>query len=155
MNLIENTQVVEAIHPQTGASARTGDAISMQKAGHVTVLVNINQTTADTSAITIEQGTDVAFGTNKALATEVPIYLVADCLTSDVWVRQTDAVAFTTSTAAKPKMVAFEIDAEDLDVAGGYDCLRVKVGASAAGNLVAAQYIAGKLRFGPTSLISD
>lgn len=155
MNLIENTQVVEAIHPQTGASARTGDLISMRKAGHVTVLVNINQTTADTSAITIEQATDVAGGTYKALATEVPVFLVADSLTSDLWVRQDDAVAYTTTAAAKPKLVAFEIDAEDLDVANGYTAIRVKIGASAAGNLVAAQYIAGKLRFGPTSLITD
>lgn len=155
MNLIENAQVVEAIHPQTAGNAITGDCISMKKAGHVTVLVHITQANAATSEITLEQATSVSAGDAKAMAKDVPIFLVADCATSDLWVRQTDAVAYTTSATLKHKLVAFEVDAEDLDVANGFDCLRVKVGASNVANLVAAQYVCGKLRYGPASVIAD
>lgn len=152
-NLVENAQIVEAVHPQGGGSAITGDYISMKKVGHVTVLCNINQTTADTIAITIEQATAVAGTGSTAITKAVPIFLVADAATTDVWVAQTAAVSYTTTAATKAKMVAFEIDAEDLDA--GYDCLTVKFGASDSANIVAAQYICGMLRYGPSSVIAD
>lgn len=154
-NLVERYQIVEAITPQTNGSALTGDYITMKEANHVTVLVHINQANAATCAITIEQATAVAGTSSKALANAVPLYVVEDCATSDVWEQQTSAVAYTTDTALKHKLVAFEIDAEDLDVANGFDCITVKVGASNAANIVAAQYIAGKLRYGKKSLIAD
>lgn len=153
-NLIENTQIVEAIAPQAGA-AITGDYISMKKANHVTVLVHINQANAAPVAITIEQATAVAGTGSKALANAVPIFLVADAATSDVWVRQTDDVAFTTSADTKHKIVAFEIDAEDLDVANGFDCITVKTAASNAANITSALYVVGGLRYGPKSVIAD
>jgi hypothetical protein len=154
MNLVENFQIVEAITPQAGG-AITGDYISLKKCGHVTVLVSINQAAVDTVAITIEQATNVSAGGSKPIAIEVPIWLVADCATSDLWVRQTDAVAYTTSATQKHKLVAFEIDAEDLDRAGGFDCITVKTAASHATNITAAFYICGKLRYGNKSLIAD
>ena len=42
MNLIEKVKIVEAIAPQAGA-AITGDYVSLKKAGHVTVVVDIAQ----------------------------------------------------------------------------------------------------------------
>lgn len=153
-NLIENVQIVEAIAPQAGA-AITGDYISLKKAGHVTVLVHVAQANAAPVAITIEQATVVAGTDSKPLAKDVPIYLVADAGTSDLWVRQTDGVAFTTSATLKHKMVAFEIDAEDLDVAGGFDCITVKTAASDATNITSALYVVSGLRYGPGSVIAD
>lgn len=152
MNLVENFQIVEAIAPQAGG-AITGDYISLKNVNHVTVLVHITQATADQVAITLEQATAVAGTGSKAIAKVVPIYLVADAATSDLFVAQTPAVAYTTTTAAKHKLVAFEVRAEDLDE--GFDCLTVKTAASHATNLTSAVYIAGGLRFGNKSLIAD
>lgn len=154
MNLIENAQIVEAIAPQAGA-AITGDYISLKNASHVTVLVHVAQANAAPVAITIEQATAVAGTGSKALATDVPIFLVADAATSDVWVRQPDGVAYTTTAALKHKLVAFEIDAEDLDVANGFDCITVKTAASDAANITSALYVVGGLRYGPKSVIAD
>ena len=154
MNLIEKTQIVEAIAPQAGA-AITGDYISLKNAGHVTVLVHVTQATADPVAITIEQATAVGGTGSKAITNAVPIYLVADAATSDVWVRQTDAVAYTTSATTKHKLVAFEIDAVSLDVAGGFDCITVKTAASHATNLTSAVYVLSDLRYGPGTAIAD
>ncbi|NLW80516.1 MAG: hypothetical protein GXY42_02425 [Desulfovibrionales bacterium] len=147
MNLIEKVKIVEAIAPQAGA-AITGDYVSLKKAGHVTVVVDIAQGYADPVAITIEQATKVDGTGSKPLAVDVPIYLVADAATSDAWVRQTDDVEFTTSATLKHKLVAFEIDASALDVAGGFDCVTVKTAASNALNLTQAYYVLSDLRYG-------
>ena len=119
------------------------------------MLVHINQAAVDVVAITIEQATKVDGTGTKAIAKTVPIYLVADAATSDVWVRQTDAVAFTTSAAQKEKLVAFEISAEDLDVAGGFDCVCVKTAASHATNITSAAYVLSDLRYGTGTAIVD
>ena len=155
MNLIENVQIVEALQPQANTGALVGDYISMKKAEHVTVLVHLLQGHATPPAITLEQATAVAGTGSKALAVDVPIFLVADCASSDLWVRQTDGVAFTPSAALKHNLIAFEVPAEALDMAGGFDCLCVKIAASDVANLVSATYIASKLRYGPASLIVD
>lgn len=147
MNLIEKAKIVEAITPQAGA-AITGDYVSLKNAGHVTVLVHIAQGHADPVAITIEQATAVAGTGSKPITNAVPIYLVADAATSDSWVAQTAAVAYTTSAALKHKLVAFEIDASSLDVAGGFDCITVKTAASNALNVTSALYVLSDLRYG-------
>ncbi len=90
---------------------------------------------------------------SEALAVDVPIYLVADAATSDEWVRQTDDVEFTTSAATKHKLVAFEINGSDLDVANGFDCICVKTAASHADNVTQASYILSALRYGVGSSV--
>lgn len=155
MNIIENTHIVEALHPQVNTGALVGDYVSMKGVEHITVLVHLLQGHATPPAITLEQATAVAGTGTKALAVDVPIFLVADCAASDVWVRQTDGVAFTTSAALKHKLVAFEVPAEALDVAGGFDCLCVKIAASDAANVVSALYIASRQRYGNASIIVD
>ncbi len=50
--------------------------------------------------------------------------------------------AFTTSAATTAKKVEFIIDPAALDVAGGFDCIRVSTGASAAGNITSAFIVA-------------
>lgn len=147
MNISEHVKIVEAIAPQVGA-AITGDYISLKKAGHVTVLVHVAQGHADPVAISIEQATAVAGTGSKPLANAVPIYLVADAATSDAWVRQDDDVDYTTSATLKHKLVAFEIDAASLDVAGGFDCVCVKTAASNALNVTSAVYLLSDLRYG-------
>lgn len=147
MNTSENIKIIAAIAPQAGA-AITGDYISLKKAGHVAVLVDINQGNAAPVAITIEQATKVDGTGSKPLAVDVPIYLVADAATSDEWVRLADDVAYTTTAATKHKLVAFEIDASALDLAGGFDCITVKTAASHADNVTQASYILSALRYG-------
>lgn len=152
MNISERIKIVAAITPQAGA-AITGDYVSLKNAGHITVVVDINQANAATVAITIEQATKVDGTGSKPITNAVPIYLVADAATSDEWVAQTPAVSFETSAATKHKLVAFEIDACTLDVAGGFDCVTVKTAASHADNVTSAQYILSDLRYGVGSSV--
>jgi len=138
--LPENYKIVEAITPQAGA-AITGDYVSMKNAHRAFVLAHINQAAANTVAITIEQAQAVANTGSKAITVAVPIWADEDCAASDTLVRQTDAVAFTTSAAQKHKLVIFQIDAATLNDANGFDCITVKTGASSASNITSAMYV--------------
>lgn len=155
MNLTENTHPVSAFKPQAGGSAITGDYVSLKNCNHVTVLVHVNQANAAPVALSVEQATAVAGTGSKPITEAVPIYLVADAATSDLWVRQADAVNFSTGAATKEKLVAFEIDVATLDVNNGFDCLCIKAGASDATNILSAVYIMSGERYQGKSAIAD
>jgi hypothetical protein len=137
INLPEGLKPIEAITPQAGA-AITGYYISLKNAVRVYVVVHINQAAANTVGITLEQATSIAAGATTPITVSVPIWANEDCVASDRLVEQTAAVGFTTSAAQKHKMVVFEVDPATL--APTFDCLTVKTGASAAGNITSAMY---------------
>lgn len=155
MNISENTHIVSAFGPQAGGSAIVGDYISLKNASHVTVLAHVNQGNAATVALTLEQAKAVAGTGSKAITEAVPVYLVADASTSDLWVRQADAVSFTTDETTKEKLVVFEVDVDTLDTNGGFDCLCLKAGASNAANIISATYIVTGERYHGSSVIVD
>jgi len=150
----EKDKPVEAITPQAGG-AITGAYVSLRDAEMCFVLVHVNQEGADPVAITIEQATDVAGTGSKVITNTVPIWADQDCVASDALVRQVDAVAFTTSSALKQKLVVYQIDPARLDVNNGFDCITVKTAASDVTNITAAQYILGDLRYGGSTAPSD
>jgi len=137
--LPEVTKIVEAIAPQAGG-AITGDYVSLKNVHRAFVVVHITQGNAATVAITIEQASAVAPTGSKAITVAVPIWANEDCVTSDVLVRQTDAISFTTSAAVKHKIVIFQIDPSTFDLANGFDCLTVITAASDVANITAAMY---------------
>ena len=156
-NLAENAKLVEAITPQAGG-AITGDYVSLKYARMAFIVVHVNQAAANTMAITVEQATNVAAGSSKAITNAVPIWAKEDCATSDELVRQSDGVAFTTSAATKHKLIVFQVDPGSLDKANGFDCLTVKTGASNAANITSAFYVLSDYRYqgdAPPSAIVD
>lgn len=155
MNIVENAHIVSAFKPQAGGSAVDGDYICLKGATHVTVLAHVNQGNAATVALTLEQAKAVAGTGSKAITEAVPVYLVADASVSDVWVRQEDAVSFTTDETLKEKLVVFEVDVDTLDTNGGFDCLCLKAGASNAANIISATYIVTGERYHGSSVIVD
>jgi len=154
--LPSSAKIVEAITPQAGA-AITGDYVSLKNAHEAYVIVHINQAAANTVAITIEQASDVGGTGHIAITNVIPIWANEDCATTDTQVRQTDAVAFTTSAAQTHKVIVFKIDPSSLSLAAG-DCITVITGASAAGNITSALYVLVPLRYSqatPPSAILD
>lgn len=156
--LPECCKIVEALTPAADAGGRTGDHVSLKNCRVAYVVVSMDQGNAATVALTIEQASAVAGTGTKAITAVVPIWANEDCAATDTLVRQTDAVAFTTSAAVKHKQVIFQIDPSYLDIEGGFDCITVKTGASNAANITAAQYFLCDLRFAqatPPSAIVD
>ncbi|MBR4401032.1 MAG: hypothetical protein IKT09_04990 [Synergistes sp.] len=147
-SLAEETRIVEAIAPCTGAAAAAGDYINMKYAPRIAIVVHIAQGDASTVALTIEQA-KAADGTgSKAITEAVPIWANEDCAAGDKLTKKDKAVSFTTSAALKNKIVVFHVDTDILDKANGYEWICVKAGASDADNLLSAEYVVGDLRYG-------
>ena len=138
--LPEQFKIVEAMPNATDAAGRTGDYVSLKNAVCAWVEVAITQGNAATIALTIEQATAVAGTSSKAITNAVPIWSNLDTAASDTLVRRTDAVSYTTDAGVKNKMVIFQIDPAQLDIANGFDCITVKTGASNVANLTGARY---------------
>ena len=138
--LPEQFKIVEALPNATDAAGRTGDYVSLKNAVIAFVEVAITQGNAATVALTIEQATAVAGTASKVITNPVPIWSNLDTVATDTLVRRTDAVNLTTDAGIKNKQVVFQIDPALLDIAGGFDCITVKTGASNVANLTGARY---------------
>lgn len=138
--LPEELYVVTSLTPAADAAGRNGTGISLKNALKAYIVVIINQGNAATVLLTPQQCTAVA-GTGAKAIPATRIWFVTDAATSSVPVRQTDAASFTTDAGVKTKKVIFEIDPAKLDVAGGFDCIRIVTGASNAANITAAEIV--------------
>ena len=144
MILTEKIHVVDVMAPAADAAGRSSDAISRKNtSGSVIVEASINQGNAATVALTLQQCTAIDGTGAKALTVNVPIYASQDvgAASGDVLTRQADGVAFTTSAALTRKTVRFVVDPANLDLAGGFDCLRINTGASNVANITSARVI--------------
>lgn len=148
---IDKIKFVDAIEPQAGATI-TGNYISLKNILKVLVVVQVAQATSDTVAITIEQSTAVAGDSHTPITEVVPIWSNLDTGTSDVLVKRTRAVNYTTDGGTTNKIIIFEINSDILDA--GYDVLNVVMGASNASNIYSANYIC-ELRDSGADLDSD
>jgi hypothetical protein len=139
----EMIHVVDVLTPAADAAGRNSDAVSLKNFTLAIVEASINQGNAATIALTLQQCTAVDGTGAKALTVNVPIFASQDVggASGDVLTRQTDGVAFTTSAALTRKTIRFVIDPATLDLAGGFDCLRVTTGASNAANITSARVI--------------
>lgn len=151
--LAEQAKIVVACPPAAlTTTAGDGDFVSLKNYRRCTIIIAVdNATTVTGGAITLIQATEVAGSTTKALAmtrmwanTDVG---AGDTLTKTAVTSDT----FTTSTTDNKNLLyVIEVLAEDLDVANGYDCLRVD-SASMANAVGAAIYILDGARYGGTT----
>jgi hypothetical protein len=135
MRLIDEVQIAAGFVPaDTQAGANVGDVVSLKNYSRLTVVFFKAAGVAnDDPALTFEQGTSVAFGTNKALATIDEYWRKegADLTAIGTFTRVTQTasqtVTLSATSAESQGIYIFEIDASELDVDGGYDCIRVTV----------------------------
>ena len=131
---LEYMQIVPGFPPESLTTAWVATPVSLKNYRRCVVVFSKGIGTAgDDPTITIEQGTDMAFGTSKALPfTEV--FVKQDLTTLNhvgqrTKVTQAAADTYTDTTSAEQQAqweIAFK--AEDLDVANGYTCIRAKLG---------------------------
>lgn len=131
-SILEQTQIVSGWLPLDLGTARVSDVVSLKNYRRALVLLHKGVGTAgDDPILTFEQGTDVAFGTNKALNfTTVYTKQGADLAAVGQWTKVTQASGNTYTDATSAEVAAlwaFEFKAEDLDIANDYDCLRVSI----------------------------
>lgn len=124
-------------------ATNTGDVISLKGyEGCLIILYKAVGTAGDDPTITVLQGTDVAFGTNKALGfTRVDKKQAAtNLLSTGTYTKSTSSSAASNDTfntangtwtnsdlAEQAAIVTIDVKSSDLDAANGYDCIRASV----------------------------
>lgn len=142
LNLTDIAKIVQG-SPIIGALATTNgdcDYVSLKNFDRCTIVLSVdNATTVTGGAITLKQATAVAGTSEKALAFSTML-ANTDCAAGDTLTETAvTSNTFTTDTTDnKNLMYVIEVKAEDLDVANGFDCLRVDslLMANAVGNVL-------------------
>lgn len=142
---IEQCNPTACVMPLDLDTDRSGDYICLQGYGKVGVLAIISPGTAgDDPTFTFQQATAVA-GTGAKDLTVITEYwskqAATDLTATGTWTRSTQSAATTVAgnatSAEQAKMYYIEIDAQQLDVDNGFDCLTCNVALAASGG---AQY---------------
>ena len=131
MILAEQTKIVNGGGPVLlNTAGIAGDTVSLKHYNHLTAIVSLAPASGtDTAAITLKQNTNVGNSPadEKALAFSW-VWKNGATGTSDALVKTAvTANSITPSGAAANEMYVMDIDAADLDVANGFDCVRVDV----------------------------
>jgi hypothetical protein len=133
-------QLINQVHPVVGsfpqaATSIAGDYISLKNYGGVSILLLVDNTSGtDDGAVTLTQATSVAGGSAKALGFDW-VYVNEDTETSDALTKTAvTSNTFDASGVEKSALYVIEIKAEDLDVDGGFDCLRLNMATVTNGN---------------------
>lgn len=128
IQLVDKAKIVMGCAPAALTStAGDGDYVSLKNYARVSIIMTIlNATTVTGGTITLKQASAVAGTGEKALAF-TKMYANVDCGASDTLVETAVASnTFTTDTTnSKQLMYVMEVDAADLDVANGFDCVRI------------------------------
>lgn len=129
----------QLLNPATDAAGRTSNYVSLKTAHKAWVVFHITQGNAATITLSILQAKDVSGTSSKALVNVARWWAALDEATTDVKVRQTDAVSYTTDAGVKNKTIIAEIDPAMLDLSNGFVTIAVSTGASNAANITSAQ----------------
>ena len=129
MKLVENSQIVCGFVPLDLQTQRDGDWVAMKDYNHLTIVFYKGVGTAgDNATVTLQQATDNAGAGAKAFNfTEIWRKQAADVQTVGQFTKTTQAAAntFTNTNAADQAIWALEIDADMLDVDGGFKYVRL------------------------------
>jgi hypothetical protein len=133
MHLFEEAKVVSAFVPVDMQAAQDGDWVSLKGYRYCDVIIfKAAGTAGDDPAITFQQATAVAGTSAKALTKIERVYKQQGTLTSSdtqTTVTQAAAAGYTGdgTSAEEQAIYGFHIDASQLDVTNGFDCIRVRV----------------------------
>ena len=139
--LAQNLLAASILSPATDAAGRTGRYVTMKNSHKGFFVVHINQGNAATILLSVLQATDPTGTGSKALANNARIWFITDdSVANPAWVRQTDAVSFTTDAGVKVKAVLIEVDGAMLDLVNGFNCVSISTGASNVANITEAMF---------------
>lgn len=129
MLLAEQTKIVVGGGPVLlNTAGITGQYVSMKNYNHLTAIITLAPASGtDTSAITLSQATAIAGTSAKALPFSWVWKNGAPGTTDTLVKTAVVSNSITTSAAAALEQYVIELDAADMDVAGGFDCVSVNM----------------------------
>ena len=144
---------VTMLEPQADGAGRTSNYVSMKGAHRGFLVCYLDQGAANTVAWTLAQASVVA-GTDTKACAATRIWTNIDMAALPIFAAQADGVTFTTGAAIAFKCIVFEIGREALDIPGGFDCIAITTGASAAANITSAMLFIDQGYKGETAAIN-
>ena len=157
----ETHQVVSGFVPVDSGAAHTGDYVSFKNYNRCTVIYFTAAGIADDDPVlTFAQATTVAGGGDKPLAVIDTIHHKAGADLAAVGVNtlvtQTAAATYTDASHGElQKIYQIDVTADQLDVAGGFDVMRVTIAdVGTTGQESAMLYIMSEPRYGESILLS-
>jgi len=158
--LFDNAQLVAGFIPtDMQTAANNGDYVTMKNYNKCAIIFyKAIGTAGDDPTITVQQATTVAGGSVKALNfTTIKVKQGADLAAVAQFTNTTQVAANTYTDATSAELAAIwviEFDASELDVAGGFDCLRATV-ADIGGNpqLGCLLYILSSPRYADATMV--
>lgn len=151
--LVELMGFETAVAPKdiTGA-ANTGDWISLKHYTHVTIIIIQGAWAGGTPAVTLLQSPDVSGAGNKPVEFTSRWSKIGLGAGSQFVKSAVTANTFNLPATANT-ITVLEVNGDDLDVDGGFDCLSVNVGTPGVfADLLAVLYILSGARYGQSSM---
>ena len=145
LSLIEDAKILHAAEPKSYSSAAmAAKYVSLKNYNRLTIVIQTGAWAAGTAAVTLAQATNVSAGSAKALEFDSQWN---DEATSGTLVK-TAVTADTFNLTTANKEYVIEIDADALDVAGGFDCVTLAVASPGANaDLYGVTYILSGARY--------
>jgi len=127
--------IIPLISPLDLQTARVSDWVSMKNARHLAIVLYKGAGTAgDDPVLTLDQASDVAGTGAKALSTITQHWqkqAATDLTGTGVWTRVTQAAGTTltlnATSAEEAGIYVIPIEADQLDVDNGFDCVRLSI----------------------------
>ena len=131
--------------------AVTGDYVSMKGYGHLTIILQFGAVGTGT-ALTLKQATDVtnSLSDEKALSYD-KIYINIGLTTTDLTETTVTSDTYTVSSA-NSNLYVIEIDARELDITNGFDCVRFDLASGAGTTILSVIYILSDPRYDQNSV---
>lgn len=156
--LHEQVRMVVGFSPLLPSSS-TPDYVSLKNYERCSIVILLNNATTVTgSAITVKQATTVAGGSEKAVSFAKAYRNITAGAGTDDTLAAFDVTSdtFTTnSTNNVDAIYVIDVQASDLDVAGGFDCIRAGVGDATAAVIGVLYLLYGQRYSTPGSAIID
>lgn len=129
LSLIEDAKIIWAAEPKnyTGATM-AAKYVSLKNYNRLTIIIQTGAWAAGTAAVTLAQAVNVSAGSAKPLEFD---YQYNDVATSGT-LAKTAVVSDTFNLATANKVYVIQVDADSLDVAGGFDCVTLAVASPGA-----------------------
>ena len=142
--LVHKVKILNAYGPAVPSTA-VPQYVSLKNYNHLTIVMSVlNATTVTRSAVTVTQATAVAGTAAKALAF-TKMWRNIDAAAADALaeVAVTSNTFTTDATNSKRLLYIIEVEAESLDVDGGFDCVAVGLANATAATITATYILSG------------
>jgi hypothetical protein len=143
---VQKEKILWANEPKSySGAAATKNWVSLKDASHLTIIIVTGAWAGGTAAVTLKQATDVSGTGSKALA--LAKYWHDEAAGGTLV--ETAAASNTFDLDTANKLYVIEVDAAELDVNGGFDCIALDVASPGANaDFYAAAYVLSGLRYG-------